>query len=248
MEKPLSDGAVQAFTGRRADRRATLRGLSGGLLASGLGLAFPRVTSAAQETTSPPISGTFVGEVSTLDAYVALLAGVSATTEEPGEVSAYLCDGAANSTWFKGQTAGNGIELTSEDGSWLAAVLTPEGAAGVLALANGISAAFAAPAATGVAGLYDVTLAPDGALGGTKVGRSGRIAGRVVEDLEEDLRLVAGVLTPEAGPRVPFAAFATPDAAGELQWVALASGQAKGSGKKGGGHGFIGNGGAGGNG
>jgi hypothetical protein len=240
MDERQSDGSVKAFFVRRDNRRAELRGLSGGLLASSLGLALPRVASAAQDATLPPGSGTFVGEVPTLDAYFALVVGAGATTEEPREVRAYVCDGVAISTWFKGQAARNVIELTSENGTWIAAVLTPEGAAGALALADGASASFMAPPATGVAGLYDVTLAPDGALSGTKVGSSGRLAARVVEDLDEEMRLVAGVLTPEAGPRVPFAAFATPDASGELQLIALPSGQAKGGGKKDGGHESIG--------
>jgi hypothetical protein len=171
------------------------------------------------------------------------VAGAGANGEEPRDVSAYVCNGVDISTWFRGQAARNVFELTSADGAWIEAVLTPEGAAGAFALADGASATFTAPLATGVAGLYDVTLAPDGVLRGAKVGSRGRLAGRVVENLDEDIRLVAGVLTPEEGRRIPFAAFATPDASGELRLIALSSGQAKGGGTKGGGHGFFGQGG-----
>jgi hypothetical protein len=48
---------IQSSPTAGLSRRAALRGLSGGLLASGLGRALPRVASAAQDVTLPPVSG-----------------------------------------------------------------------------------------------------------------------------------------------------------------------------------------------
>jgi hypothetical protein len=59
--------------------------------------------------------------------------------------------------------------------------------------------------------------------------------------LETDALLLAGVIAPADGPEYPFAAFASPDAAGTFRWIVRADGRLTGAAKGDAGTGFIDN-------
>ena len=94
------------------------------------------------------------------------------------------------------------------------------------------------PPATGIAGLYEVTIS-DGELSGTSDG-GGRLEGRLGDTPQEDgLSPVVGIITAADGQPQYFQAFATPDASGELRFIILEERRIKGGPKKGEGEGFV---------
>jgi hypothetical protein len=162
----------------RMDRRRALQGV-GVTLAAAL-LTRPMPTAAQEATPAAPLMGeTFVGETSDADAFVAVVVAEPQAGEEARQVRAYLCDAAENVAWFTGSASGEEVELSSEDGARLTAALTPAAVSGEITLANGGTLTFEAAPATGVAGLYTITLTDEGMVRGAAVDGQAQLEGLV---------------------------------------------------------------------
>ena len=132
------------------------------------------------------MAGSFVGEAQDEDAFVAI---VAASPEEEGEdereVRAYLCDGREVTEWFTGTATGNELDLSSEGGARLEGNLTPEASTGTITLEDGErSFDFTAELATGVAGLYNVTISDEGRVRGTSE-TGGQLEGQVTDEHQD---------------------------------------------------------------
>jgi hypothetical protein len=158
-------------------------------------------------------------------------------------VRAYLSDGECINEWFdEGSAEGTEFDLTSGSGARLLGSLKRDvdssWVSGQIFLADGTVLGFSAPPATGIAGLYDVTILGV-ELSGTS-GGGGRLEGRLGDTPQENgLYPVSGTITPPDGEGQDFQAFATPDASGELRWNVLEDGRIKGGPKRGEGAGSV---------
>ncbi len=202
----------------------------------------------SKEEGAPPVTGSFVGVAPDVapeaEAFVALVAsGAEEEGEAQRQVRAYLCDGQSINEWFnEGSVEGVEFDLTSDGGAHLLGSLKQDvdssWVSGQIFLADGTVLSFSIPPATGIAGLYDVSIS-GGELSGTSEG-GGQLEGRLGETPQENgLYPVAGIITPADGYPQDFQAFATSDASGELRFIVLEDGRFKGGPKKGEGEGFI---------
>ena len=203
-----------------------------------------------EQSAQESFTGSFVGDLieviddnSRVGAFLALVAQEPEDGAGQQEVRAYLSDGRSINEWFnEGSVEGVEFDLTSDGGARLLGSLKQDvdssWVSGQIFLADGTVLGFSAPPATGIAGLYDVSI-PGSELSGTSDG-GGQLEGRLGETPQEDgLYPVAGIITPADGFPQGFRAFATPDASGELRFVVLEDGRFKGGPKKGEGEGFI---------
>ncbi len=124
------------------------------------------------------IGGNYVGRVAEVDALVAVVA-------DGERVRAYLCDGPERqiAEYAEGSADGARAELTSEGGAEFAIDLSEETATGTVTLPDGRELPFDAPAADGVAGLYELTFNPDGSFGGGSA-TGAAVAARVTDQEE----------------------------------------------------------------
>jgi hypothetical protein len=155
------------------------------------------------------VSGSFVGVVPGTDIYVAVVAAPPAREGQARAVRVYACDGARGaatvSEWFPGRGT-DAFALTSDSGrAQVRVTLGSDAARGVLSLADGRRLDFSAPPARGIAGLYEVTILPDGRVRG--VSESGtRQSGRVSFRPDASGRYHGrGTYTTADGTRSPWA-------------------------------------------
>ena len=203
-----------------------------------------------EESAQEPFTGSFVGDDifviddnSRVGAFLALVAQEPEDGAGQPEVRAYLSDGRSISEWFnEGSVEGVEFDLTSDGGAHLLGSLKQDvdssWVSGQIFLADGTVLGFSMPPATGIAGLYDVSISGS-ELSGTSEG-GGQLEGWLGETPQEDgLYPVAGIITPADGYPQGFQAFATPDVSGELRFIVLEDGRIKGGPKNGEGEGFI---------
>jgi len=146
--------------------------------------------------TSGVVAHEFVGEISGARELVAIVADKTSavspaektteTTAASGErkVQAYVCDGEpqGDAEWFTARMTDTTLDLTSVSGrARLQVGLTETEAIGTVTLADGIPRRFTVPAAREGAGLYEVTIAPDGQRSGTSA-NGAKDEGRVSPD------------------------------------------------------------------
>jgi hypothetical protein len=201
---------------------------------AGLALCRLPVTTHAQTATPrPPVEGAiFVGPTSDPDALIA----VAMPPDKP-EVDAYLCDGHDLAIWYTGPVMGAEPILDAGDEGILNVRFSNTSASGNTTLTDGRSLSFVAAPATGIAGLYDVTLAGDELIG---VGTTGQqMRGRLVETLPDGRELLAGTIELADGSLRAFAAFISDGAEGDFRFIALHDGQIKGAAKQGRGTGWV---------
>jgi hypothetical protein len=214
-------------------------------------------------TAQSAISQQFVGEVPEINAYLALLVSSPQQAGASPQVRAYLCDGKSINEWLTGkEEPANTLDLSSDDGANLKGELSSNEATGTLTLADGRAFAFSIPQATGLAGLYNMTLNPNGQMSGTSEGGANTLEGGLGDRQQDGRYLLSGTITSAEGETQDFQALATPDASGEIRGIFVGNGGNgignggnggngfKGGAKKGSGTGFLtsfGNGGAGGN-
>ncbi len=197
------------------------------------------VSQQEDEKGASPFAGSFVGEVPDAGAFVAIVADVPEGEGDEREVKAYLCDGQTVSDWFWGSVVGNDLSLSSDSGAQMEGQLTPDAATGTITDPSGDSVAFEASLATGIAGLYNVSVASDGTLNGTSQ-TGGQMEGQLGNLLEENNTYpVRGTITPPDGQPQDFSALTAPNTADQHRWIVLADGQIKG-GNVGGGFEFEG--------
>jgi hypothetical protein len=112
-------------------------------------------------------SGSYVGAVPGTRLYVAVVAAEPAAGQDQRAIRMYVCDGRQANVWLSGR-GGERFSIRSEDGRSRAEATVSRGAArGSLELADGRRVDFRAERATGIAGLYDSALFPDGRVRGS---------------------------------------------------------------------------------
>lgn len=203
-----------------------------------------------EESAQEPFTGSFVGDDifviddnSKVGAFLALVAQEPEERAGQPEVKAYLCDGRSINEWFnEGSAEGVEFDLASDGGAQLVGSIKQDvdssWVSGQIVLADGTVLGFSMPPATGIAGLYDMSISGS-ELSGTSEG-GGQLEGRLGDTPQEDgLYPVTGIITPADGQPQDFQAFATPDASGELRFIVLDDGRIQGGRKRGEGAGFV---------
>ena len=181
-----------------------------------------------QQQSVPPVAGSFVGEAPDASAFVALVADLPEGGGNERQVRAYLCDGQSISDWFVGSVTGNDLNLSSDNGAQLKGQLTSDAATGTITDPNSNPISFNAPLATGIGGLYDVKLSPDGAVSGTSQ-TGGQLEGQLGNILKEyDTYPVSGTITPPDGQAQDYKALTSPNTSDHHRWIVLNDGQIKG--------------------
>ena len=95
-----------------------------------------------------PVSGSFAGRVDGSDAFISIVA------HKNGKVTAYVCDGATISDWFKGDSNGSSIDLTNASGAHLTADLSADSTNGTFTPSGGSALNFTTSPVTQPAGLF----------------------------------------------------------------------------------------------
>ena len=148
----------------------------------------------AEQSKSKPLDGTFLGKVTGTNALVAVVAAPPTGKQKQQDVTIYLSDGSKLSEWLAGAVERNGFAAASDDRDAEAkGELNGESVKGTIKLPDGKTVRYEASRATGAAGLYDLTVSPQGKLSGasaTGIGLTGRTA--VEADGSGTLKLADG--------------------------------------------------------
>jgi hypothetical protein len=178
-----------------------------------------------------PIAGSFVGEVSGTDAFVAVLAE-PIEDKKDSRVQVYVSDGRRVSEWFSGSTSGKSFVAKSDSGGAEAkGKLSEDSVKGTLELPNGKKVRYNARPPGGAAGLYDLVVSAKGKLRGASAAGLG-LTGEVKLQ-----RGGTGMLKLADGERLKFAV--TQNASGDLarlrpgqvRLIVLPGGELRGAGK-----------------
>ncbi len=181
-----------------------------------------------EEKSAPPVAGHFVGPTSDPDTFVVVVADEAEQGEDQRTVKAYLCDGYIIDEWFTDTVTGDSFDLTSDGGARLMGELSSDAASGTATLSNEASVSFEATPATGVAGLYNVSVYNDGQMSGTSE-RGGQLEGQIGNTPRPDgLYPVAGTITSPDDRSQNFEAVYGTNRAADIRLIALASGQMRG--------------------
>ena len=179
-----------------------------------------------------PVEGSFVGEVSGTEAFVAVVAEPAGDNQQNRrQVQVYVADGGSLSEWFSGSISDNSFVATSDDGDGeVKGELSRDSVAGTVELPEGETARYEANRPTGAAGVYDLTMSRRGKLTGTSAGGLG-LRGTI--KLPEG----TGTLRLADGRRLKFdiseaaAADLARLAVGQVRLIVLPDGQLRGAGK-----------------
>ena len=191
------------------------------------------------EEGAPPVTGSFVGsaqdEDEATDAFVAI---VAASPKERGQeerdVRAYLCDGESITEWFTSRAQGNELDLISEDGALFEGILSAQASTGTITFKDERTLTYTAMLATGLAGLYDVTISEEGGVSGTSE-TGGFLEGQLGEEEqrgEEELRPIRGSFTSAEGQEAGFEVLGRELEPEEYSWIVVEDGQVKGAEKR----------------
>jgi hypothetical protein len=191
-------------------------------------LAVGCVGPGQEEKSAPPVAGHFVGATSDPDTFIAVVADEAKQGEDQRTVKAYLGDGYTIDEWFPDTLTANSFDLTSDGGARLTGELSSDAASGTATLSNGASVSFEATPATGVAGLYNVSVYNDGQVSGTSDG-GGQLEGQIGNTPRPDgLYPVTGTITSPDDRSQNFEAVYGTNRAADIRLIALASGQMRG--------------------
>jgi hypothetical protein len=113
-----------------------------------------------------PVAGTFVGRVPDTQALLAVVAAPVAEGEDDRNVTVYVCDGRRLCELYSGLASGNDFEATSDDDAEADGELTEDAATGSVQLPDGETADYRVRLATATAGVYNLTVSPEGELRG----------------------------------------------------------------------------------
>jgi hypothetical protein len=183
------------------------------------------------ERRGAPVEGTYVGRVEGTQAFVAVAAAPAVENRRRREIAIFACDAAEVCEWFAGSAAGNSFSAESSDGDARArGNVTRRAATGGIELEGGETIEYTARRATAAAGLYTLTVSPNGRLQGASAGGVG-LRGR--STLPEPGR---GTLRLADGTRLRFSAVRSPRAealrirAREARLIVLSDGRLRGAG------------------
>ena len=178
-----------------------------------------------------PVAGTFVGELSGSEQFVAVVAAPPPKGQDRREVSVFVCDGDQVCSWFSGAASGNDVVAKSEDGETETEVeLSRRNATGTVQLPDGKTGDYNAREATATSGLYDLTVTRRGKVTGASaagVGLTGSVelpppgTGRL--KLADGTRIRFDVVENSAGESAGLEA-------GQLRLIVLPDGEARGAG------------------
>jgi len=243
----IPNGTVPIARGH--GRRTVVIGLLGGgftLTTAGLSRLVPVASARQAEATPAPFSDQvfagdgFVGEAQHVPAGRAFV-GIVVAEAEPGaetrEARALIYGESANGIleWFPGSVSGDQLDLVSENGARLTGELTADGVTGKVALADGTTVDFNLVPATGVAGLYTVTMLPGGRAEGTSE-RGATLTGQLtLGSPDEEHGRFAGTFTAPDGEETKafnIPAYAPPGSGPNSRLVVLADGQFRGGAKQ----------------
>ncbi len=113
------------------------------------------------------VAGSFVGSAPGTKVFVAVVAAPAGDGQSSRAIEVYVADGRRLSESFSGSASGNNFVAKAGDGDREATVRLRGGsAAGTVELLDGHTVSFEASAPPGSAGLYELTVSPDGALSG----------------------------------------------------------------------------------
>lgn len=97
---------------------------------------------------SQTVNGSFVGKVDNSDAFIAVV------LHTDGTVTAYVCDSASISAWFKGNVDGSSLDLTNADNAHLTADVKADSFTGTFTASGGSPLSFTVQQADKPYGLY----------------------------------------------------------------------------------------------
>ncbi|TDD68622.1 hypothetical protein E1262_15340 [Jiangella aurantiaca] len=185
-------------------------------------------TGAAAEA-DDAVAGTFVGEVSGTEAFVAVVAAPVEGEKGSGAVQIYLSDGGGLSEWFSGPISDGGFVAESDDGDAATeGTLTAGSVTGTVQLPDGTTVGYEATPPSGAAGLYELTISSVGELSGASAAGLG-VTGQIT--LEE---AGTGMLRLVDGKRLEFSVTQTPAGdlahlrAGQVRLIVLPDGELRG--------------------
>ncbi|MDQ4052552.1 MAG: hypothetical protein M3237_07605 [Actinomycetota bacterium] len=113
------------------------------------------------------VVGSFVGEVSGTEAFVAVVAAPAEGGKDSGTVQIYISDGRGVSESFSGPILDGGYVAQSDDGdAETEGKLSGESVTGTVQLPGGTTGSYDARPPSGGAGLYELTVSPGGELSG----------------------------------------------------------------------------------
>ena len=118
-------------------------------------------------STEPAIAGSFVGEVSGTDAFVAVVAAPAEGGKDSGAVQIYVYDGRGLSEWFSGPISDSRFVAKSDDGDVeTEGRLSGDSVTGTVVLPGGKTVRYEASPPSGAAGFYELTVSAAGELSG----------------------------------------------------------------------------------
>jgi hypothetical protein len=192
----------------------------------------------AKEADDNAVVGSFVGEVSGTEAFVAVVAAPAEGGKDSGAVQIYVSDGTGLSEWFSGPISDSSFVAKSDDGDAEAmGNLSGDSVRGTVVLPDGETVRYEASPPSGAAGLYELTVSSSGELTGASA------AGLAVTGEIPLGRRGTGMLRLVDGDRLEFAV--TRERAGDLahlragqvRLILLPSGELRGAGRPAGGGG-----------
>ena len=148
--------------------------------------------------TAQAVDGSFVGRVSGMKTFVAVVAAPAEGERDERAVQVYVADGSRINEWFSGSISDDGFLAKSDDGDAEAkGKLSGESVKGTVELPDGKTARYVAKRPAGAAGLYELTLSARGKLSGASAAGLG-VAGTI------ELPGGTGVLSLADGRRLEF--------------------------------------------
>lgn len=188
-------------------------------------------TTETRPKPAEPVDGSFVGQLSRGDGFIAVVAAPAAAGEDEREVELFVVDGSSVSEWFSGPISDNAFVAKSDDGDGEASgKLTAETVTGTVELSDGKKARYTAGRPAGAAGFYDLSFTPAGKLKGASAAGLG-VTGRI------NLPNGTGTLKLADGRRLKFTISEAPAAdlarlgAGQVRLIVLPDGELRGAGK-----------------
>jgi transposase-like protein len=179
-----------------------------------------------------PVEGSFVGEVSGTEAFVAVVAEPAGDNQQNRrQVQVYVADGDSLSEWFSGSISDNSFAAPFDDGDGeVKGKLSRDSVAGTVELPDGETARYTANRPGGAAGLYDLSVSRRGKLTGASAGGLGLRGTIKLPEGTGTLRLADGrrlKLNISEAPATDLAHLG----AGEARLIVLANGEIRGAGK-----------------
>jgi transposase-like protein len=181
--------------------------------------------------TEPAIHGSFVGEVSGTNAFVAVVAA-PAEGDDGSAILIYVSDGRRLSEWFSGPISDNSFVAMSDDSdAEIEGTLSGDSVTGTVALPGGETVRYEASPPSGAAGLYELTVSSAGELSGASAAGLG-VTGEITLG-----KRGTGMLWLVDGKRLEFAVSRTPVGAlahlraGQVRLIVLPDGELRGAGK-----------------